>query len=93
MAALLRQRSPSENLDFSAATCSGRQQHAGLLGICPGSQSQPISLVKKSSGGGDQSVMTSQTFDMSMMPSHSTAGPFIMPQMMGMMQVNNLKLT
>ena len=89
VAALLRQRSPPESVDFSASANSGRQLQGGLLGMSSGSQSQPISLVKKSSGSGDQSLMTSQTFDLSMMPSPSTAGPFLMPQMMGMMQVNN----
>jgi hypothetical protein len=105
VAALLRQQSlpsiqphslhvmpGSSNSDFSNGriVCQPSQPSSSTLSFNPIAQSQPVSLVKKSSADG--TIMTSQhsqmpTFDMSMLPSTATAGPFLMPQMMGMMQV------
>ncbi len=106
VAALLRQQSlptiqphglhvmpGSSNSDFANGriVCQPPQpSSSSSLSFNPIAQSQPVSLVKKSTADG--TIMTSPhsqmpAFDMSLLPSTAAAGPFLMPQMMGMMQV------
>ena len=82
----------SSNSDFSTGriVCQPPQPSSSSLSFNPIAQSQQVSLVKKSSADG--TIMTTThsqmpAFDMNLLPSTATTGPFLMPQMMGMMQV------
>ena len=84
VAALLRQRSASLPMTSSVQDVSLGVASKGpsSSSVIPGFSS--VSAAKKVPD------RPSVPFDITSMPSPSTAGPFLMPQMMGMMQVKNL---